>query len=108
TGKPLVAGKVVESMVLTKDLQQALGIDIGKEAWLIGMKVENPYVLKMIESGQLAGFSIGGVGKRVGVEKMSTLFAKAYNPDETRDDHGRWTSGGDTRRGYAAPTDAAE
>jgi hypothetical protein len=39
------------------------------EAWVVGVKIEDPHVLKMIEAGHLAGFSIGGTGKRVGVEK---------------------------------------
>jgi hypothetical protein len=71
SGEPLVAGHVVESVVLSSDLQKALGIDLGRECWLIGLKVEDEHVLKMIEAGHLAGFSIGGTGRRVEVSKMS-------------------------------------
>ena len=64
TGAPLKAGDIVESCVLTRDLQKALGIDLGCTPWLVCMKVTDPTVRKMIARGQLRGFSIGGAGRR--------------------------------------------
>ena len=64
TGEPLKAGEIVESCVLTKDLQRALGIDLGCTPWLVCMRVTNPTVRKMIARGQLRGFSVGGAGRR--------------------------------------------
>lgn len=60
-------GKVVESLVLTKDLQKALGIDLKKVGWLIGMKVSDAAVWKRIKDGELRAFSVGGTAARVPV-----------------------------------------
>lgn len=58
-------GKVVESIVLTPEVQKALGIDLGKVGWFIGMKVDDDGVWKRVKSGELKAFSIGGSGSRV-------------------------------------------
>lgn len=58
-------GEVVESVVFTKDLQQALGIDLGKIGWLIKVHVTNDLVWKRVKKGELRSFSIGGYGRRV-------------------------------------------
>lgn len=58
-------GKVVESIVLTLEVQKALGIDLGKVGWFIGMKVDDDNVWKRVKSGELKAFSIGGKGQRV-------------------------------------------
>ena len=58
-------GSVVESVVLTKDLQAALGIDLGKVGWLIAMKIESQEVWGAIKDGTFKSFSIGGRGQRV-------------------------------------------
>ncbi|MGO8921054.1 MAG: XkdF-like putative serine protease domain-containing protein [Stellaceae bacterium] len=73
TGKALAAGRVVESCVMSEELAKSLGINLpgGRECWIVGVRVENPHVLKMVEAGHLAELSIGGSGMRVGVEKMS-------------------------------------
>jgi hypothetical protein len=62
-------GTVVESVVLTADVQKALGIDLGQEGWFIGVKVENKAVWKMIKDGELRAFSIGGHGERTPIDK---------------------------------------
>ncbi len=64
TGEPLKAGEIVESCVLTRELQKAMGIDLGCVPWLVCLKVTDPTVRKMIARGQLRGFSIGGAGRR--------------------------------------------
>ena len=55
---------IVESMVLTKDVQQALGIDLGKVGWFIAGKIEDPEIRKKIKMGDYQSFSIGGRGER--------------------------------------------
>lgn len=57
-------GEVVESVVLTKGLQQALGIDLGKVGWLIGMHVADDAAWQSFRSGEFTGFSIGGSAVR--------------------------------------------
>jgi hypothetical protein len=67
--QPLRCGEVVESMVFTKDLQRAMGVDLGKVGWLIGYKVTNPEVRKAFARGDLKSFSIGGAGLRTPIEE---------------------------------------
>lgn len=57
-------GRIVESIVFTKEKQKALGIDLGKVGWWIGYEVTNPAVMQAVEKGQLRAFSIGGRGVR--------------------------------------------
>ncbi|CDH43837.1 XkdF-like putative serine protease domain-containing protein [Candidatus Contendibacter odensensis] len=57
-------GEVVESVVLSKSLQSALGVDLGQEGWLIGMKVHDDAVWNRVKSGALPALSIGGSGRR--------------------------------------------
>ncbi len=60
-----VIGEIVESLVFTKEIQKALGIDVGKVGWFICMKINNADVWKRVKDGELKAFSIGGVGERV-------------------------------------------
>lgn len=62
-------GEVVESLVLTRELQKVLGIDIGKAGWFIGMKLHSEAIKKRVRSGELRAFSIGGRGKRRPIEE---------------------------------------
>lgn len=66
--QPIEAGVIVESIVLTADVQKALGCDLGKEGWFIGYKITDATVRKMVEDGELTEFSIGGKGVRVPTE----------------------------------------
>ncbi len=61
-GKPI--GTVVESVVLSKALQDALGIDLEMEGWLIGVKVHDDAVWAEVKKGTYRAFSIGGSGER--------------------------------------------
>jgi len=63
-GQPVKAGEILESLVMTRDLQKSLGIDLGKVGWLICMKLENEAVKKKVADGTLKSFSIGGSGRR--------------------------------------------
>ncbi len=58
-------GKFVESMVFTKEIQKALGIDLGKIGWFVGLHVEHAGVWKAVKDGRLPMFSIGGRAKRI-------------------------------------------
>lgn len=58
-------GDVVESMVLTPDVQKALGIDLGQTGWFIGYRVDDPDAWTLVKSGVLKAFSIGGKAIRV-------------------------------------------
>ncbi len=61
-------GHIVESVVFSKELQKALGIDLGKVGWMIGYQIEDPRVKTLVKSGLLKSFSIGGRGKREPVQ----------------------------------------
>lgn len=67
-GAVVKIGEVVESMVMTKAKQDALGIDLGQEGWLITMKVHDDEVWKSVKDGTFKAFSIGGRGVRIPME----------------------------------------
>lgn len=57
-------GKIVESVVLSKQLQDALGIDLGQEGWFVVMKIHDDEVWDRVKKGELSMLSIGGSGVR--------------------------------------------
>ncbi|MBX9451370.1 MAG: hypothetical protein KL801_05820 [Mesorhizobium sp.] len=60
-------GEVIHSLVLTKDIAAALGIDTGgREGWIVGMHITDDEVWKSIQSGTsgLGAFSIGATAIR--------------------------------------------
>lgn len=73
TGKMMHKGglrhEVVESLVLDADLQKALGIDLQREGWVVGVKIHDDEMWAEAKSGRLTGFSIGGKGERHAVQK---------------------------------------
>lgn len=60
-------GMVVESIVLTKSKQAAIGIPEGTvpEGWFITVKVLDPSVFDMVKKGVFKMFSIQGSAKRI-------------------------------------------
>lgn len=60
-------GTVVESIVLTKEKQAALGIPEGcvPEGWFITVKVHDPEVFEAVKTGKYRMFSIQGSAKRI-------------------------------------------
>ena len=58
-------GTVVESIVLTKSTQAALGVNLGKVGWFITMKIDDEAVWQRVKKGELSSFSIHGVARRV-------------------------------------------
>lgn len=57
-------GRLIESMVFTKQKQDLLGIDLGLQGWFVGFRVDSPAVWKAIKSGERPELSIGGSGQR--------------------------------------------
>ena len=53
---------VVESVIFSNELQDSLGIDLGKVGWMIGMKIHDDATLLKFKNGELKDFSIGGRG----------------------------------------------
>lgn len=61
-----VIAEVVESVIMTADVQKKMGVDLGGDVgWFIGMKVHDDEVWKGIKDGTYRAFSIGGRGVRV-------------------------------------------
>lgn len=58
-------GRLVESIVFTKDKQDALGIDLGCVGWWGGFYIDDDSVWDKIKKGEYPMFSIGGTGQRV-------------------------------------------
>ena len=67
-GSAIQVGEVVESIVFTADLQKALGIDLGRVGWFIGMHVPDAEVWKQVRAGKMGAFSIGARGVRTAAE----------------------------------------
>lgn len=78
-------GRVVESMVMTKSLQQALGIELDRVGWLVCLKVEDDETWKAVKKGQLAALSVGGTAEREVIK---------YSPGQPRNKDGTFASGG--------------
>lgn len=53
-------GRMIESMVFTKEKQAALGIDLGKVGWWVGVKIFDADVFAKVKSGERSAFSIAG------------------------------------------------
>lgn len=68
-GKVMHRGKrvadIVDSIVLTKEVQKALGIDLGKVGWFGAMRFRDEDAWRRVKSGELAAFSIGGHAETV-------------------------------------------
>ena len=60
----ITKGQILHSMPITTDLADALGLDIEKTGWLVGMRPDDDAILEKFKSGELTGFSIGGTGVR--------------------------------------------
>jgi len=53
-------GMVIHSLPITKEIGDSLGIQSDREGWVVAYKVYDEQVWKMVKSGELAAFSIGG------------------------------------------------
>ena len=63
-------GRVVESIVFTKEKAGALGIptDLLPEGWWVGFKIDDDEVWEKVKSGEYSMFSIGGKAQRIPLE----------------------------------------
>jgi len=60
-------GRLIESVVFTKEKAQAMGIpaDILPEGWWVGFQIDNEEVWKKVKSGEYSMFSIEGTAARI-------------------------------------------
>lgn len=61
-------GTLVESIMFTKEKQDMLGIDLGKEGWFGGFYIQDDKVWKSVKENKFKAFSIGGKAVREEVE----------------------------------------
>lgn len=62
-------GSIVESVVLTQQKAEAMGIDAPYTGWWIGVKIDDPEIFAKVKSGEYEMFSIEGTAF---VEEMET------------------------------------
>lgn len=62
-----IVGDVVASMPFTTDLQKALGINLGKVGWLVGLRIKNDEAWSKVKDGTYKQLSIHGKGRRTKV-----------------------------------------
>ncbi len=65
----LGVGVVVDSIVLTQTVQKALGIELDREGWFIGMYVADVEAWEAVKSGRYTAFSIGGAASREPIQE---------------------------------------
>ncbi|MCC7271415.1 MAG: hypothetical protein IT561_02025 [Alphaproteobacteria bacterium] len=58
-------GTVVESLVASRAVQEALGVDLGREGWFVGIRIDDDDAWRQVLAGELPALSIGGVARRV-------------------------------------------
>lgn len=61
-------GKIIESIVFTKEKQEMLNIDLGKVGWFVGFAIDNEETLSKIKDNLYLSFSIGGSATREAIE----------------------------------------
>lgn len=61
-------GQVVYGFPMTGDIAKALGIEVQKTGFIVGMKPDGPELLEKYAKGSYTGFSIGG--KRISQENV--------------------------------------
>lgn len=62
--KGKVVGEIMDSILFDRDVQKALGIDLGKEGWFVGVRVDDDATLAEVDSGILKMFSVGGMAEK--------------------------------------------
>ena len=68
-GAPFHAADMIESLVVTPDKREALGIAEGApQGWWVGFKVNDDDTWDTMKRGEVTGFSIHGRGKRADFE----------------------------------------
>ena len=65
----VVVGKLVESLMLTKEKAKAMGIQGDTvEGWWAGFFIEDQEVFDLVKAGEVGMFSIGGMAQREEIE----------------------------------------
>ncbi len=68
--------KLVESLMLTPEKAEAMGIETDRIGWWVGFKIEDKAVWAKVKDGTYSAFSIRGSGTReeVTVDKTQTSY----------------------------------
>ncbi|WP_374442485.1 XkdF-like putative serine protease domain-containing protein [Stella sp.] len=64
-GDAPAVGTVVESLVVTPAIREALAIGDGREGWFVGIRIADDAVWAAVLAGELSALSIGGVARRL-------------------------------------------
>lgn len=90
---------LVESVVLTKEKQEALGIEPGTvpTGWWIGFKVNDEGVWDQVKKGDYMGFSVHGTGRRektalTDLDKYTDIGKGAPDSSDVHEDSTNWVS----------------
>ena len=67
-GQVIETSGTVQSMVFTKSLQKAMGIDLNLVGWLVAQHIPDPEQWAVVKRGALPALSIGATAVRVPVE----------------------------------------
>lgn len=93
-------GKLVESVVFTKEKLEVMGIPEGTIplGWWIGFKIEDKSTWDKVKKGEYTMFSIEGTGERESIEKAShnpkaMTFDEVFKFNPNHDELGRFASG---------------
>lgn len=79
---PRHVGNVIESMVFTPEKIEKMGLPGDfPQGWWIGMKIEDEETWQQVKSGERAGFSVHGAGRRAPVEKAYKVDRKEQVKD---------------------------
>lgn len=89
-------GKLVESVVFTKEKQRAMGIPDGilPIGWWVGFHIDDDAAWQKIKSGKYKMFSVEGKGVRTPIEKSCTFFDEIEKFNPYHDRLGRFASAG--------------
>lgn len=81
-------GRLVESIVFTKEKMQAMQIPFGvvPQGWWVGYKIDDLQAWEKIKTGEYGMFSIEGIGERFPVQKQvkAKLFDEIYCPQKKK------------------------
>lgn len=87
-------GKLVESVVFTREKQAAMGIPEGilPVGWWVGFKIHDDHAWELVKSGRYRMFSIEGRAERIPVEKKRTFLETIDKANPHRGADGRFTN----------------
>ncbi len=70
-------GTLVESVVLTQEKRNAMGIPPGEVGWWVGFHVEDREVWEKVRTGEYSELSIGGTARREQLREVSNAVSAA-------------------------------